>query len=308
MCGGLNRDIEDLHRAACARGDASYVDPATGYDVFTADTLLSRGKCCGCGCRHCADAFPLTGLAAQKAALSAAAGAPPPPRMLYGRRDDLADSVDVLFWSGGKDSYLALRQLARENPGGPCSVLLLTTYDFRSATVAHQEVGVDVVVRQARSLGVALLGVPLDGAAGDYLAHVKRAIAWVAADDGVRVKRLAFGDLHLAHVRAWRDDHLGGIDPSIALYYPLWKREYALLRRELLEECEVVVRVCAVECSEKVGGAIKVGDVYCEELLARLPKGVDSFGEVSVYVPFSVALWFVGRHVVRRSLSPSQAH
>lgn len=117
--------------------------------------------------RHCADAFPSTGLAAQRAAASAGAAARgvqgggeagvaiPKPRMLHGGREELADVVDVLFWSGGKDSFLALRQLARE-AAGPASVLLLTTFDHRSEIVAHQEVGVDIVERQALSLGVAL--------------------------------------------------------------------------------------------------------------------------------------------------------
>ncbi len=42
-----------VHREACRRGLDSYVDPATGYLVFTAVYLLRRGTCCGSGCRHC---------------------------------------------------------------------------------------------------------------------------------------------------------------------------------------------------------------------------------------------------------------
>ena len=42
-----------LHDAACARGDHTYVDPDTGYTVFTATGLRARGKCCGSRCRHC---------------------------------------------------------------------------------------------------------------------------------------------------------------------------------------------------------------------------------------------------------------
>ena len=41
------------HDAAEARGDAGYMDPATGYFVFTRRTQLERGYCCGNGCRHC---------------------------------------------------------------------------------------------------------------------------------------------------------------------------------------------------------------------------------------------------------------
>ena len=42
-----------LHEAACARGESTYRDPATGYTVFTRVAHLARGKCCGSACRHC---------------------------------------------------------------------------------------------------------------------------------------------------------------------------------------------------------------------------------------------------------------
>ncbi|XP_006982473.1 uncharacterized protein C1orf53 homolog isoform X2 [Peromyscus maniculatus bairdii] len=45
--------IVGLHRAACAAGQLSYVDPATGYVVFTRLAHLQRGACCGSACRHC---------------------------------------------------------------------------------------------------------------------------------------------------------------------------------------------------------------------------------------------------------------
>ena len=36
-----------------ARGEAGYLDPATGLFVMTAATLLERSTCCETGCRHC---------------------------------------------------------------------------------------------------------------------------------------------------------------------------------------------------------------------------------------------------------------
>ncbi|MCL9982490.1 MAG: DUF5522 domain-containing protein [Erythrobacter sp.] len=46
-------DWHALHEAACARGQATYRDPETGYTVFTRVAHLKRGKCCGSACRHC---------------------------------------------------------------------------------------------------------------------------------------------------------------------------------------------------------------------------------------------------------------
>lgn len=49
----LAPDIQALHEAACARGEAGYLDPQTGLFVLTARFLLERGTCCASGCRHC---------------------------------------------------------------------------------------------------------------------------------------------------------------------------------------------------------------------------------------------------------------
>ena len=46
-------EILARHRAALAAGASSYVDPATGNDVFTSAFLAARGHCCATGCRHC---------------------------------------------------------------------------------------------------------------------------------------------------------------------------------------------------------------------------------------------------------------
>ena len=46
-------DIEALHEQACARGERTYLDPATGLTCFTRLAHLTRGICCGNHCRHC---------------------------------------------------------------------------------------------------------------------------------------------------------------------------------------------------------------------------------------------------------------
>ena len=46
-------EILRRHDEALDDGRPSYVDPATGYHVFTADHLAERGSCCESGCRHC---------------------------------------------------------------------------------------------------------------------------------------------------------------------------------------------------------------------------------------------------------------
>ena len=41
------------HDEAVENGQHGYVDPETGYFVFTELAHLQRGVCCGSRCRHC---------------------------------------------------------------------------------------------------------------------------------------------------------------------------------------------------------------------------------------------------------------
>ncbi|ELR21004.1 uncharacterized protein ACA1_280580 [Acanthamoeba castellanii str. Neff] len=47
------KEIEECHLQALENGEDSYLDPRTGYSVFTSCYLLSRRKCCASKCRHC---------------------------------------------------------------------------------------------------------------------------------------------------------------------------------------------------------------------------------------------------------------
>ncbi len=57
MSGDAGRSVEAqiarAHEAAVAAGEPCYLDPETGYLVFTAATLAANGTCCDSGCRHC---------------------------------------------------------------------------------------------------------------------------------------------------------------------------------------------------------------------------------------------------------------
>lgn len=46
-------DIEELHRQSIVDKQSTYIDPSTGFTVFTELAHLKRGKCCGNMCRHC---------------------------------------------------------------------------------------------------------------------------------------------------------------------------------------------------------------------------------------------------------------
>jgi hypothetical protein len=46
-------EIARRHRQAMAENAPTYVDPVSGFSVFTARFLARRASCCASGCRHC---------------------------------------------------------------------------------------------------------------------------------------------------------------------------------------------------------------------------------------------------------------
>lgn len=247
------------HDAVNARGEHGYTDPDTGRFVFTEAGLLARGTCCGAGCRHC----PYAHLAVRRAR---------PERThapTWRTEPPSAGPVDVLFWSGGKDSYLAWLAMQAE---GIRPVVLVSTHDGRSGRVAHQEVGVAVLVEQAQRLGASLLTVPLQPDQ-PYDDAVAAGLDVVARCVGVR--RVAFGDLHLEGVRAWREAAFGAWRGShdAQLHLPVWHVPYAELL-DRLEASGAVVEVSASTCA-----GVTVGQRFDRAFVAALPEGVDAFGE-----------------------------
>lgn len=264
----MSSELDALHAAAVSRGEHRYRDPASGYRVFTALGLEARGECCGAGCRHCPYAHEWVpevvrgGLLQDPWIEGVEAG---------------ADSVDVLSWSGGKDSFLALCALAEQAERG---VVLLTSFDGRSRQVAHQEVGIDAVRAQADRLGVGLVGVPLYPER-DYATRIGLALQRLAVRRPLA--RMVFGDLHLRHVRLWREGQIGPFADALgaSLFFPLWDVPYAELEARLWAS-GATATVSAV-ASPSLRTRVAVGDTLTAEWMDTLPDGVDRMGEQGEY-------------------------
>ncbi|MEM6791472.1 MAG: DUF5522 domain-containing protein [Myxococcota bacterium] len=266
----MDRDLPPpwvrAHAAACADGAFKYRDPATGYEVFTELGLRRRGSCCGCGCRHCPfghDEVP----AEQRAARIRRAA------WLRGPRPEGRDHA-VVFHSGGKDSYLALRAVQRRHP--EWRPVLLTTFDAETRVVAHQEIPIARVVSQAAALDLPLMGVPLVRGA-DYATSVGEGLLRMARHATIRT--LVFGDLHLRHIRDWRERSLGPIAAQLGatLCFPLWSQPYGPLLDEL-EQGGVEVRVSAAP-EPRLIEPLRVGDLFNRRAMDSLASEVDGFGE-----------------------------
>jgi len=241
-----------------------YEDPETGYKVFSTHGLMQRKDCCGCGCRHCP--FGHVEVSSQKR-LQLELN----PWLENMNTDD--KECDLLAWSGGKDSYLALQAMLEEDNR---PVILMTTFDGRTEKVAHQDVTLSMIRAQAQALHVPLLLIPLYSRY-PYLKRIEQGLSFLSQT--IQIHRFAFGDLHLQHVRDWREKELKSLIErfSICLHFPIWNVDYSQLM-EKLERAPVRCHLSAVS-DERCKQSVNIGDVFDADLIRSLPTGVDRFGE-----------------------------
>ena len=180
----------------------------------------------------------------------------------------------VMSWSGGKDSAMALHELLH---GGEHEVVsLLTSVSEEYRRISHHGVRESLLDAQAQAIGIPLRKVYLpSGTNGGCTNEIYEAImAKVMAtyrDEGIFT--VAFGDLFLEDLRAWREANLAR--SGMRGIFPIWKRETAKLARSV-----IALRYKAyLSCVEDRVGSAFAGRAYDETLLRDLPPGVDPCGE-----------------------------
>lgn len=177
----------------------------------------------------------------------------------------------ALSWSGGKDSALALRALREELGTEP--VALLTTFTKDYDRVSMHAVRRELLRAQARATGIELVEIEIPAACLNetYEQRMAEAFAQPPLD---RVGTVAFADLFLADIRAYREERLAAAGRKGL--FPLWERDTAALAREFIDAGFEATLVC-VDPSRLDPGF--VGRRFDEALLADLPAGVDPCGE-----------------------------
>ena len=176
----------------------------------------------------------------------------------------------VVSWSTGKDGAWALHALRRE---GVEVVGLLTTVNEAADRVAMHGVRRVLAEAQAEAAGLPLrvVELPWPCTNADYEARMAAACAAMRAEG---VTHVAFGDLFLDDVRAYREGRLAGT--GLAPLFPLWGRDTADLARTMLDAGLEAVLTCVD--SDQVPLEL-VGRAFDDALLADLPPGADPCGE-----------------------------
>ena len=177
----------------------------------------------------------------------------------------------LLSWSSGKDSAWALHVL-RADPRVEL-VGLLTSVNQTLSRVAMHAVREGLLEAQAAALGLPLTKVyiPQPCSNAEYEAAMRAA---VAAARQAGVTHMAFGDLFLEDIRAYREEKLAG--SGIEPLFPIWGRPTAELSREMVDAGLRAVVTCV---DPKQLDASFAGRIYDSSLLDDLPDGVDPCGE-----------------------------
>src|SRR5258708_11201428 len=181
------------------------------------------------------------------------------------------------MWSGGKDSALALlRARARGLP----VTRLLNIYDPATDRVRFHATRSELIQAQANAIGIerGQFGVAWEA---DEAAFLKM-LAGLKAEGFAGV---AFGDIHLADVRAWYEDRVDAA--GLAHVEPIWGEAAASLVAEFVAGGSRAVLTC-VELPKL--GEEWLGRIIDERFVAEIgATGIDPAGENGEYHSFTYA-------------------
>jgi uncharacterized protein (TIGR00290 family) len=176
----------------------------------------------------------------------------------------------ALSWSGGKDSALALWTLRRQQLEPEA---LITTVTEGYDRISMHGVRRELLARQADAVGISLVEIVIPPSCVNEVYEARMARAFSTAPLA-GVEAVAFGDLFLEDVRAYREGRLAAAGKRGL--FPLWGRDTGELAREFLAAGFEAILVCV---DPRALDPSFAGRRYDERLLAELPPGVDPCGE-----------------------------
>jgi uncharacterized protein (TIGR00290 family) len=187
----------------------------------------------------------------------------------------------LLAWSSGKDSAWALHVLRQS---GEYEVAdLMTTFNEAFDRVAMHAVRRKLVEAQAAAVGVPLWPVYIPWpCSNEEYERKMAAVCKKAMAEGIVA--IAFGDLFLEDVRAYRESNLSptGLTPL----FPLWKIPTDKLVREMIAGGQRAVITCVDPA--KLSGKFAGREIDLA-LLNDLPEGVDPCAENGEFHSFAFA-------------------
>ena len=177
----------------------------------------------------------------------------------------------LLSWSGGKDSAFALHTLRSSPDFEPAGLLTTITEDYDRISV--HGVRRELLERQAESIGLPLhkVLIPKDCPNEVYEERLAAALGAIKAQG---IRHVAFGDLYLEDIRAYREQQMAAL--GLKPVFPVWGRDTTELAHELIHLGFRAVLVCV---DTDILDPVFAGRAFDEDLLRDLPADVDLCGE-----------------------------
>lgn len=177
----------------------------------------------------------------------------------------------LLSWSSGKDSAWSLHVL-KSNPKVEV-VGLVTTVNQAFDRVAMHGVRRQILKAQAAATGLPLHIIPLPWPCSndDYERLMG---AFVRDQVAAGIEAMAFGDLFLEDIRAYRELKLAG--SGLKPLFPLWGRPTRDLAEEMIDGG---LKTVLATVDPKTLPEHFAGRLFDRQLLSELPDGVDPCGE-----------------------------
>jgi uncharacterized protein (TIGR00290 family) len=149
----------------------------------------------------------------------------------------------------------------------------VSTVSEQGGRVAMHRVRGELLRRQARCVGVPLVEIEIPAPCPDAVYEARMAAAF---DGGVLdgVREVAFGDLFLQDIRAYREARLAAV--GVRPLFPVWGLDTAALARRFVELGFRAILVCV---DPRALDSSFAGRELDERLLAELPASVDPCGE-----------------------------
>ncbi len=185
----------------------------------------------------------------------------------------------LVSWSSGKDSAWMVHVL-RQTPGVTLGGLL-TTVNAAAGRVAMHAVRESLLQQQADALDLPLRSIPIPSPCPNevYAQLMGDAVRAAVADGFTHV---AFGDLYLADIRAYREQQLAG--SGLTPLFPLFGADTTSLARQMLA-AGLRARLTCID--PRVLDRRFVGREFDASLLAELPATVDPCGENGEFHSFA---------------------
>jgi uncharacterized protein (TIGR00290 family) len=187
----------------------------------------------------------------------------------------------LLSWSSGKDSAWSLHVLRQ---GGEYEVAgLLTAFNEAAGRVAMHAVRRELVEQQAAAAGLPLWAVPLPWPCSNeqYESLMAQTCARAVSEG---IEGVAFGDLFLEDVRAYREKQIAGT--GLQPIFPVWGRPTRALAEEMIAG-GLRAKLASVDIT-KLDRSF-AGREFDQSLLSALPGGVDPCGERGEFHSFVYA-------------------